>query len=127
MPAEGKAPPLLDGPHVEWFHGSPVSLDRVAAGSTVTPVRELACVFAHKPSRVSIEVREHDGERAVVIDHNGTRCGYLYRVVVTDPPTDLKQHPTSGFAPGEEMLTTRDLPVELICELPAPGSTMEDV
>lgn len=123
MPAEGKAPPLMDGPHVEWFHGSPLWLEAVAPGSTVTPVRELARAFAHRPSHVSVEVREHAGERAVVIEHDGTRPGYLYRVVVSDPPTDLKQHPTSGFAPGEEMLTTRALPLELICELAVPNET----
>ena len=36
----------------------------------------------------------------------------------TDPARDLTQHPTSLFAPGEEMLATRDLPLEFICELP---------
>ena len=44
--------------------------------------------------------------------------GYLYSVSVSAPDTDLRQHPESGFARGEEMLTTRDLPVELIEELP---------
>jgi hypothetical protein len=127
VPAEGKAPPMMEGPYTKWFHGSPLRLEAVAPGSTVTPVRELACVFAHKPSYVSIEVRERDGEREVAIDHDGARPGYLYRVVVSDPPTDLKQHPTSGFAPGEEMLTTRPLPLELICELPVPNVAEGDL
>jgi hypothetical protein len=117
MPAEGRAPRMMDVPHTEWFHGSPLRLEAVAAGSTVTPVRELACVFAHKPSRVSVEIRERDGERDVAIDHNGTRPGYLYRVVVTDPAGDLRQHPTSGFALGEEMLTTRALPLQFLSEV----------
>ena len=119
----GRGPPLTREPHAEWYHGSPLRLDRVKAGSTVTPVIALARAFAHKPGFVSIDVRERDGERTVTLEHDGRRDGYLYRVLVADPASDLEQHPGSKLALGEEMLATRDLPVEFIEELPVTWST----
>jgi len=58
-------PPLVLGPHTTWYHGSPLKLETLAEGSTVTPAIELAKAFSHKPSRVGINVRESDTERAV--------------------------------------------------------------
>ncbi len=110
--------PLSLGPQTEWYHGSPVRLETLAAGSTVTPVRALARAFSHKPSTVSLTVRENDQGRRVVIEHNGTKDGYLFRVVVADPTADLRQHPGSRLAEGEEMLTTRQLPLEFLESLP---------
>lgn len=104
-----------------WYHGSPLHLDRVAAGSTVTPIVELAKAFSHKPSRVGIRIEEHDGRRVVSIDHNGIRDGFLYEVMVGDPEVDLCQHPGSRMARGEEVLATRDLPLLFIERLPVEG------
>ncbi len=115
------APPMMLEPHTVWFHGSPFRLAILRAGSTVTPVMDLARAFAHKPANVSMTIRERDGERTVIIDHDGKLDGYLYKVLVEDPREDMQQHPGSGLALGEEMLTTRDLPVEFIEELPLGG------
>ena len=106
--------------HAKWFHVSPCELTSLRKGSTVTPVLALAKAFAHKPSSLSIQVREEPdtSERLISIEHDGTKSGYLYRVVVPDPSEDLKQHPSADGAPGEEVLTTRELPVEFIEELP---------
>ncbi len=104
--------------HVEWFHGSPQRLEVLRAGSTVTPVVELARAFSHKPTLLAFDVAERDDQRTATIEHNGTAHGHLHRVVVADPAADLRQHPTSAFAPGEEMLTTRDLPLEFLAEVP---------
>ena len=87
-------------------------------GSTVTPVLALAQAFSHKPTNVNIETRERDGRRHVVIGHDGTQAGVLYRVLVQDPGKDLQQHPGSAGAIGEEMLTTRDLPLEWLEDVP---------
>lgn len=112
-------PPVFIGEPEEWFHGSPLRLETLATGSTVTPAIELAKAFSHKPSRVGWTVEENDsGDRRVSIEHNGTRHGYLYKVLVTDPSADLVQHPTSVMSPGDEMLVTRDVPLEFIGEVP---------
>lgn len=102
----------------EWFHGSPLRLDVLAEGSTVTPIVELAEAFSHKPPNLEWNIIHEDGERWVVIDHNGELDGYLFRVIVDDPESDLYQHPTTVFAPGEEMLTKRPLRLEFVRELP---------
>ena len=113
---EQTAPPMRESPPARWFHGSPESLHTLRKGSTVTPIAELARAFAHRPSRVGIEVHENDdaGARQVTIEHDGRRDGFLYEVEVGDPATDLLPHTGSTMAPGEEMITTRELPVRLL-------------
>lgn len=108
--------------HTQWYHGSPQRFVVLKAGSTVTPLVALAKAFSHKPSDVKIALREADGRRRIRIVHNGTQHGHLFRVVVEDAATDLRQHPGSTGAPGEEMLTTRDLPVEWMEEVPVATS-----
>lgn len=90
---------------IAWYHGSPAALYRLAAGSTVTPERDLARVFAHKPGLV--ELRD-DG----VLRHNGSQPGYLY-VVEGLARNDLQPHPRSTM-PGHEWLTRRELPLRLL-------------
>jgi hypothetical protein len=106
-----EAAPMTTKPHIEWYHGSPEKLDTLHSGSTITPILILARAFSHKPEILSIEVNENEDTetRKFKISHDGTKHGYLYRVIVTDPEADLIQHPDSKGAPGEEMLTTHDL------------------
>ena len=107
-------------PHIELFHGSPKKLDTLLSGSTITPILILARAFSHKPEILSIEVNENENTktRKFKISHDGTKHGYLYRVIVIDPKADLIQHPDSKVAPGEEMLTTHVLPLEFLEEVP---------
>ncbi len=114
-----EAAPMTSEAHSEWFHGSPKKLPDLLAGSTVSPVITLARAFSHKPVKLSIEVIEDEnhGKRHVRILHDGTKHGYLYRVVVDKPEIDLIQHPDSQGAPGEEMLTVHVLPLEFIEEV----------
>jgi hypothetical protein len=37
-----------------WYHGSPLELTTLHEGSTITQKRELARIFSHKPTRVSV-------------------------------------------------------------------------
>jgi len=104
--------------HTEWFHGSPFKLTTLRKGSTVTPVKELAMAFSHNPKSVSIETWTTGKGRRFRIKHNGEKDGYLYQVKVEAPVKDLEQHPGSTLATGEEMLTTRDLTLKLLEELP---------
>jgi hypothetical protein len=94
---------------LEWFHGSPLRLDVLRAGSTITPLRDLARVFSHKPPIVSLD----DGEGVVKFKHNGKQVGWLYRVLAVDPG-DVYPHPRSSMPAGLEWLTKIDLKVELI-------------
>jgi hypothetical protein len=85
----------------DWFHGSPLRLEVLRAGSTITPDRRVARLFSHKPNLVA-----HDNTGRVF--HTGDRPGFLYRVEgVTD--ADIYPHPRTTMEPGIEWLTTREL------------------
>lgn len=56
-----------------WYHGSPLKIDTLRKGSTITQDHDLARIFSHKPTLVSV-----DDEGA--IKHNGQKSGFLYRI-----------------------------------------------
>lgn len=116
MSKDHRAPPMTNRRHTQWFHGSPERLKSLRTGSTITPVLAFAKAMSHKPSELAVEIRDNSdaGERRVVFRHNGTRPGYLYKVLIEDPSRDLEQHPESSGAVGEEVLTTRKLDVEFL-------------
>ena len=90
-----------------WYHGSPFELETIRKGSTITQDRNLARVFSHKPTLVSIA---DDG----TIQHNGTLPGFLYRVTGTIGPDDIVPHPRSSMEARKEWLTCRELRLEQI-------------
>lgn len=92
---------------MHWYHGSPLLLEILAAGSTVTRNRELARVFASKPGVVSWE---DDGS----LRHNGHETGYLYELDEPLCAGDLRPHPRSTMPPGAEWLTQRSLRLRLL-------------
>ena len=95
-----------------WFHGSNMYFDILRAGSTITQWQALAEAFSHQPSGLGYD---DDG----TIGHNGTEDGYLY--VIDEPIVvgkDIYQHPRTTMDPNAEFLTTRDLKVRCIKELP---------
>lgn len=97
-----------------WYHGSDQKFSLLREGSTVTPDRELAEAFSHKPPLLSCE------EGGVIL-HNGRKRGYLYIVdELVDEERDLYPHPRTTLAPGAEFLTQRPLRVRLIAELGKP-------
>ena len=96
-----------------WYHGSPLRLDTLARGSTVTRDRRVAEVFSHKPRLVSFE---DDGQ----VRHDGREAGYLYQVAEPVGPADVEPHPRSTMPAGTEWLTTR--PLRLAC-LGSPSSS----
>ena len=93
----------------EWFHGSPLRLAVLRAGSTITPAYDLARVFSHKPGLVSLD--EAGSELRLM--HNGEQAGRVYRVLGV-AEEDVIPHPTSSMAEGLEWLTRRDLALELV-------------
>ena len=90
-----------------WYHGSPLQLTVLRAGSTITRNRDLARVFSHKPPLVSIV---DDG----ALQHTGTRPGYLYRIDEPLGPEDVTPHPRTTMPAGLEWLTRRELRLSLI-------------
>jgi hypothetical protein len=96
---------------IPWYHGSPLELTVLRAGSTITPERRLAEVFSHKPTLVSME---DDGS----LEHNGSLPGFLYQVAEEVKEEDVEQHPRSSMSPGQEWLTRRDLMLKLIGQAP---------
>lgn len=94
-----------------WYHGSPLRLTVLRAGSTITQDQDLARVFSHKPSLVVQEVGR-DGRRR--IRHSGRLGGFLYRVAEVIGAEDVYPHPHTTMEPGQEWLTRRELKVELI-------------
>ena len=91
-----------------WFHGSPYELTTLHPGSTITQRRDLARIFSHKPSLVSVS---DSGQ----IKHNGLKRGYLYIISTDIKVTDVRPHPETTMSPGDEWLTTRELSVALVC------------
>lgn len=99
-------------PNGPWYHGSPMELQELRTGSTVTQWRALAEAFSHKPAMLCYE---DDG----TITHNGTAKGYLYVIdEPAEPGRDLMPHPRTTMDENAEFLTTRPLRVRLIEELP---------
>jgi hypothetical protein len=92
-----------------WYHGSPLKLEVLRAGSTITQWRDLARVFSHKPAVVSIS----DDRR---IQHNGSRPGYLYEIAEPLAAEDVTPHPRTTMGPGDEWLTQRELRLRLVGE-----------
>jgi len=90
-----------------WYHGSPLQLTTLRAGSTITRNRDVARVFSHKPPIVSMG---DDG----AIRHTGTTPGYLYRIDEPLGPDDVTPHPRTTMQPGLEWLTRRELRLSLI-------------
>ena len=66
-----------------WYHGSPERLTVLREGSMVTPFKEVAKAFSHKPSTLSL------GDNVENVKHNGQLVGYLYVVSETVGPEDL--------------------------------------
>ena len=90
-----------------WYHGSPLELNVIRKGSTITQDRDLARVFSHRPRLVSVS---DDGR----IKHDGAMPGLLYRVAGVIEPGDIHPHPHSSMREGLEWLTDRELRVSLV-------------
>ena len=107
---DGKGKPIDDPDSQHWYHGSPLSLDVLATGSSVTRSRELAIAFSHKPSQLGVA---DDG----TISHNGKQNGYLYEVAEALAPDDLRPHGACvEHSPNDlwEWVTKRPLRLRLI-------------
>ena len=90
-----------------WYHGSPFELTTIREGSTITQDGDLARIFSHKPTLVSVS----DGGK---IKHNGTTSGFLYFISEDVQLDDVYPHPASSMEEGKEWLTTRELRVQFI-------------
>ena len=94
-----------------WYHGSPLVLNTLREGSTVTRIRALAEAFSHKPAILSIS---DDGR----IRHTGEQPGYLYRVAEEVGHDAVRPIAGSTMPAGYEWHTTRPLRLDLIGTVP---------
>ena len=92
-----------------WYHGSPLRLKQLRKGSVVTPFREVAKAFAHKPPRVSMS------DNYSVVKHNGEVPGFLYVISEDVAAGDILEMPGTD---STHWVNQRNLQVELVCELP---------
>jgi hypothetical protein len=102
-----------------WYHGSPFKLTTLRKGSTITQDRNIARVFSHRPTLVSISVHVGISDEGVKhisqkIRHDGKMSGLLYRIAENIKPEDIFPHSRSSMEEGKEWLTNRELRVELI-------------
>lgn len=93
----------------QWFHGSPERLDTLRAGSWVTPFRELAKAFSHRPTRISASDSDFTKVR-----HDGKIAGLLYVVAESLEAPDLEELPGTDQTHWKTM---RVLKVQLIEEV----------
>jgi hypothetical protein len=92
-----------------WYHGSPIEIDILREGSTITQWKELAIAFSQKPT--SLGYNEMLGD----ISHNGSEKGILY--IVDEPiniAIDIYEHPRTTMDKGVEFLTKRPLKLRKI-------------
>jgi hypothetical protein len=112
---DGKGKPLDDAEGQSWYHGSPLLLEILATGSSITRNRELAVAFSHKPTQLGVA---DDG----TISHNGKQNGYLYEIAEPVSLEDIHVHPkVKAIAPNDpwEWLTKRPFRLRLIQETTA--------
>jgi len=100
---------MIHDPKQPWYHGSPVELSTLRTGSTITQKQELARIFSHKPTIVSVS---DDGQ----IKHNGALPGYLYLIMDEISLGDIMLHPQTTMNEGDEWLTTREFRLRLLCK-----------
>ena len=101
---------MTDRTHRCWFHGSPEELSALRVGSWVTPFREFAKAFSHKPTRVTAP-----GDDLANVRHDGKVAGFLYVVAETLSEQDLEELPGTDRTHWK---TTRVLKVHLVDEVP---------
>jgi hypothetical protein len=92
-----------------WYHGSPIEIDILNEGSTITQWKELAIAFSQKPTTLGYN------EILGKISHNGSKKGILY--IIDEPITidiDIYQHPRTTMDKGIEFLTKRQLKLKRI-------------
>ena len=109
---DGKGKPIDEPESQIWYHGSPLLIEILATGSSITRNRELAIAFSHKPSQLGVA---DDG----TIDHDGKQNGYLYEVAEPVSLEDIYVHPKiNEISPNDlwEWLTKRPFQLKLIQE-----------
>lgn len=98
-----------------WYHGSPLRLEILLEGSTITQDIELARVFSHKPGIVSIEDDPAVlDSRTPRLQHNGDKPGWLYQIDEPVLAEDVLPHPRTSMPLGLEWLTRRPLRLRLL-------------
>jgi hypothetical protein len=103
-----------------WFHGSPLELEILRKGSSITQIEKLAQVFSSRPSIVSVS---DDGK----IKHNGKSKGRVYRVINRVTTDDIYEHPRSSWKKGWEWITKKEFKLKFLYEVtPSPDDILSE-
>jgi len=92
-----------------WYHGSPLEIDFLKIGSSITKNKNLAMAFSYKPTQLSVD---NNGN----ITHNGTKKGILYRITEEIGLNDIEKHSACSTEDPWEYITKRELKIEKIME-----------
>lgn len=90
-----------------WFHGSPLRLETLCKGSSITQLEKLARAFSTRPAIVSVS---DDG----TIRHNGKGKGLIYQIIDIVTPDDIYKHPKTTMDEGWEWITRKDFRLEFL-------------
>jgi hypothetical protein len=85
-----------------WYHGSPLKIDFLKKGGSITKNKQLAIAFSYKPAYVSVN---DDGS----IEHNGNIKGILYKINEKIDSNDIEKHPACLQDDPWEYITKREL------------------
>jgi hypothetical protein len=93
----------------KWFHGSPHKMSILLQGSWITPFKEVAKAFSHKPKTISAN------NDYSIIKHDGELLGYLYEVEGFLNEKDITE---LNGTDKTHWLTNRDIKICLLQEVP---------
>jgi len=91
-----------------WFHGSPLDLETLRKGSSITRIEKLAQAFSSEPGIVSVSDNDE-------IRHNGKSKGRVYKVSDKVTSDDIYEHPGSSIK-GWEWITKKEFKLEFLYE-----------
>lgn len=106
----------MDVANRQWFHGSPEKLTTLRTGSWVTPFKELAKAFSHKPTCISIS-----DDDFLNVRHDGKVDGYLYVISERISNEELRELKGTDQSHWE---TTRELKIKFVSDVPLMDSEL---
>jgi hypothetical protein len=92
-----------------WFHGSPLAMETLRKGSSITQIEKLAQAFSSKPSIVSVS---DNGK----IRHDGKLRGRVYKIADRVTAEDIYEHPRSSMESRLEWITKKEFKLEFLYE-----------
>jgi hypothetical protein len=93
-----------------WFHGSPLELEILQKGSSITQIEKMAQVFSTRPDMISVS---DEGK----VKHNGKLTGRVYKIAGRVAANDIYKHPRSSWKKGWEWITKKEFRLKFLYEV----------